>query len=327
MAGKTFGQKEDNRMRRLLVPLIILVVLIAVYLYVQNRETESVAPERIEEYISFSTDNVDSIIVSKPSDTLRFHKLGGRWQIVIDSAPHPADTTQVNQVVEMISSIDVGSLVSQNPEKQNLYEVDSISGTLIRAYGQDQELASFYLGKNASNYNYSYVRKVGSTDVYVAEDVMSYRFDKEPKNWRDKTIIQVDTADLVSIVFQYPDQEFSLERSDSLWLISGDGISGEIQAFADTVELFKRLVAGLKADDFYQPADSAFVNPENPELRLAFNYVDGTQDVLHVLGGNDSNTRYYVRLPELEEPYVVLFAKYSGLMRKSNNFTATEKNG
>ncbi len=314
-------------MRRIFVPLIILVVLIAIYLYVQNRESKSVAPERIEEYISFSPDKVDSIIAGKQQDTLRFYRLDGRWQIVIDSIPHPADTAQVHQVVEMISSIDVGSLVSQNPEKQNLYQVDSLTGTLIKVYGQDQELASFYLGKNASNFNYSYIRKVGSTDVYMAEDVMSYRFDKEPKNWRDKTIIQVDTAALASIVFQFQEQEFTLERRDSLWFISGDGVSGEAKASADTVELFKRLVAGLKADDFYQPADSAFVNPENPELRLTFNYIDGIQDVLHVLGGNDSNTRYYVGLPELEEPHVVLFAKYSGLTREPNNFTVTEKNG
>ncbi|HDS00714.1 MAG TPA: DUF4340 domain-containing protein [candidate division Zixibacteria bacterium] len=314
-------------MRRILLPLVILLVLIAAYLYVQNRETESIAPEKIEEYISFDMENVDSVVVEKPQDTLKFYRLDDRWRIVVDSRPRPADTTQVKQVVEMISSIDVGSLVSQNPEKQHLYRVDSLNGTLISVYGQDQELARFYLGKNASNYNYSYIRKAGSTDVYMAEDVMSYRFDKAAEDWRDKSIIQVDTATLVSIVFQYSDQEFSLERRDSLWFISGDGVSGEVKASADTVELLKRLVANLRAEDFYQPADSSFVDLENPELRLTFNHIDGTRDVLHVLGGNDSNTRYYVRLPEQEEPYVVLFAKYSGLTRKPNNFITTEKNG
>jgi hypothetical protein len=327
MAGQTFSQKEGGSMRRVLLPLIILIVLIAVYLFIQNQETESIRADKIEGFVSFNPSKVDSLVVEMPKDTLKFQRLNNNWNIVIDSVPRRADSAQVAQVVEMISSIDVGSLVSENPEKQNLYEVDSSTGRLINVYGHDENLASFYLGKNASNFNYTYIRKVGSDEVYMAEDVMGYRLDKAQNNWRDKTIIKVDTAALNSIVFQYPDQEFTLERRDSLWFLSGDGISGELAASSDSVELFKRLVWNLQANSFYLPEDSSSVDPENPELKLTFKYISGGQDVLHVLGGNESKTRYYMGLPELDEPFVVLHAKYSGLTRRPNNFAPAEKNG
>ena len=205
--------------------------------------------------------------------------------------------------------------------------VDSSTLSLINVYVYDENLAFFYLVKNASNFNYSYIRKTGSDEVYMAEDVMGYRFDEAQNDWRDKTIIKVDTAALNSVVFQYPDQEFTLERRDSLWFLSGDGISGELAASSDSVELFKRLVRNLQANSFYQPEDSSFIDPDNSELKLTFKYVSGSQDVLHVLGGNESKTRYYVGLPELDEPFVVLHAKYSGLTRRPNNFAPAEKNG
>jgi hypothetical protein len=314
-------------MKRLGLPILILVVLLGAYFLIQQRKEKSVAPERITGYIEFSPETVDSIIVEKPQETLRFAFLDGEWKIIMDSLPRAANQQMVDEVVKMICDIQVGGVESENPDRQQLYQVDSASGRLIKAYADGKLAASFILGKNAQGYNYSYIRKTGSNEVYRAKDVTSYTFDKPAKNWRDKTIAKVDTTSLSYVVFQYPGEKFSLERQDSLWYVMGDNISDNQVAVKDSIELLKRLLVDLKADDFYQPADSEFVAVKKPELVLKLKYINGKEDVLTLMGGNEAKTRYYIEASGKNEPFVILYAKYSGLTRRSNNFILAEKKG
>lgn len=327
MAIQTLVETEDDNMKRMFLPLLILVVLLGIYFLVQQRKEQAIAPERITGYVGFNSEKVDSIIVTKPEESLKFAYLEGSWKIYIDSIPRAANQEMVDQAVKMISNIQVGGVESENPDRQALYQVDSASGRLIRAYADGKLAASFILGKNAAGYNYSYVRKTGSNEVYRAKDVTSYTFDKPAKNWRDKTIAMADTASLGSIIFQYPNEKFSLERQDSAWYVMGDKISGTQPAVKDSIELLKRLLVDLKADDFYQPADSEFVASDIPELVLKLKYINGKEDVLTLMGGNHAKTRYYIEAAGQNEPFVVLFAKYSGLTRRSNNFISAEKKG
>lgn len=314
-------------MKRMILPLLILALLLGVYFLVQQRKEKAIAPERITGYVEFNPEKVDSIIVTKPEESLKFAYLDGSWKIYIDSLPRNANQEMVDQVVKMISNIQVGGVESENPDRQTLYQVDSTSGKFVQAYADGKLAASFILGKNASGYNYSYIRKTGSKEVYRAKDVTSYTFDKPAKNWRDKTIAMADTASLSSVTFQYPDEQFSLERQDSAWYIMGDKISGSQPAVKDSIELLKRLLVDLKADDFYQPADSEFVASSKPELVLKLKYSNGKEDVLSLMGGNKAKTRYYIKAAGQNEPMVILFAKYSGLTRRSINFISAEKKG
>ncbi len=314
-------------MKRLALPILILGVLLLVYFMVQARKEKAIAPERITGYIQFNPEKVDSIIITKPQESLKFAYLDGSWKIYIDSLPRQANQKMVDDIVKMISDIQVGGVESENPDRQELYQVDTASGKLIQAYADGKLAASFILGKNAQGYNYSYIRKTGSNEVYRAKDVTSYSFDTPAKNWRDKTIAAVDTAMLSSVVFQYPDEKFSLERQDSLWYVMGDKISGSAPAVKDSIELLKRLLVDLKADDFYQPADSEFMAADKPELVLKLKYTNGKEDELTLMGGNDAKTRYYIEAAGQNEPFVILYAKYSGLTRRSNNFISAEKKG
>jgi hypothetical protein len=314
-------------MKRLALPILILVVLLLVYFLVQARKEKAVAPERTTGYVQFNAEKVDSIIITKPQESLKFAYLDGGWKIYIDSLLRQANQQMVDEIVKMISDIQVGGVESENPDRQDLYQVDTASGSLIQAYVGDTLAASFILGKNAQGYNYSYIRKTGSNQVYRAKDVTSYSFDKPAKNWRDKTIASVDTSMLSTVIFQYPDEKFSLERQDSLWFVMGDKITGSAPAVRDSIELLKRLLVDLKADDFYQPADTEFAAAGKPELVLKLKYTNGKEDELTLMGGNDAKTRYYIEASGQNEPFVILYAKYSGLTRKSNNFISAEKKG
>lgn len=314
-------------MKRLLWPILILILLAAAYLIVQNQKDKSIAPDRITNFLDLNANHVDRLMIARLGTVVELKMIDGFWHIMIDSVPKKADNVMVTDLVEMAANIEVGSVESSNPAKQSIYQVDTIMGTWVTLFAGERELAGLIIGKNAQGYNYSYVRKPGSDDVYRAKDLMAYQFNKPPQNWRDRTITAIDTAGLNSIEFNYSDERFSLERTDTAWYVIGDKISGSMAALADSVELLKRLLVNFKTDDFYQDMDSAFVETDDPMLVLVLKHASGEASRLMVYEAVEHDNRYYLRSEDSGEVFVLYESKYSQLTRRLNNFIASQKNG
>jgi hypothetical protein len=327
MADQKIVKAEGARMKRLLWPILILALLAAILIFVQNQRDKSKAPERTTNFLDLNANKVDRLDIERLGSKVELKRIDGLWHVMIDSVPKPADTAMVAGLVEMATNIEVGGVESSNPAKQSIYQVDTMLGTRVTLFAGERELAGMIIGKNAQGYDYSYVRKLDSDDVYRARGLMAYQFNKPPQNWRERTIANIDTAGLHTIEFHYRDEKFSLERTDTVWYVIGDKISGSQTALADSVELFKRLLVNLKTDDFYQDIDSAFVQTDNPMLELVLKHTNGDAERLLVYGASENENRYYLRTEDSREVFVLYESKYSQLTRRLNNFVAFEKNG
>src|SRR5262245_43009320 len=111
-----------NRSTGILV--VVLVVLGAVVFFLipsgQERETSEKVPE-----ISVSVDSASVVSVSleRPGKSVTIENVGGKWKIT-SPIQAPAEAAAVAQLVGALSKLRVGSLVSSNPQKQALYQVD-----------------------------------------------------------------------------------------------------------------------------------------------------------------------------------------------------------
>jgi hypothetical protein len=327
MADQKIIKAEGTRMKRLLWPILILFLLAAILIIVQNQRDKSKAPERTTNFLDLNANKVDRLNIERLGTKVELKMVDGLWNVMIDSVPKPADNAMVAELVEMAAKIEVGGVESSNPGKQSIYQVDTIMGTRVTLFAGERELAGMIIGKNAQGYNYSYVRKPDSDDVYRAKGLMAYQFNKPPQNWRNRTIANIDTASLNTIEFNYRDEKFSLERADTIWYVIGDKISGSQTALADSVELLKRLLVNFKTDDFYQNIDSAFVQSDNPMLEMVLKHFNGDIERLLIYGASENENRYYLRTEDSSEVFVLYESKYSQLTRRLNNFVASEKNG
>ncbi len=252
-------------MKRTTWILIGAVVVLAIITYVvlrQPGETSSAGGSGTM-LVNYDSASVDKIQINSASGSVVLEKQGNGW-VLASPLRYRADQNVVTAAVGKGKSIEVKNVVSSNPEKQRVFQVDS-AGTLVQMYAAGNLAAAFRVGKTSPSYTETYIRKEGSNDVYLADGMFSYVFTHPAKDWRDKSIYKSE-ADLIrSVTYKFGDTTFILAMKDSLWRLNDDSVS---QA---TVKSVLGSLASLQADDFVDSALSA------APKQVALVDVDGTQ--------------------------------------------------
>ena len=121
-------------------------------------------------------------------------------------------------MIHQSKNLAVKEIVSSNPEKRSIFQVDS-TGTLVKIFQNGQERAAFMIGKQGQSYSETYVHNEQSNDVAVVDGSLAVWFNKAVKDWRDKTILNIPKETITTIAFQYAGESFSLSLHDSVWMI------------------------------------------------------------------------------------------------------------
>jgi hypothetical protein len=82
--------------------------------------------------VTYDSAAVDKIEVYSPGTSVTLEREAGRWML-ISPVKYQADEATVALAIGTGRKIEITSLVSTNPEKRKLFQVDS-SGTLVRVY-------------------------------------------------------------------------------------------------------------------------------------------------------------------------------------------------
>lgn len=231
-------------MKRITVILTLVLVVLAgvTFLVLQQQGETSSTGMTGELLVQYDSAAVDRITVQTRDGLVELQKEAGKW-VLTSPLRYPADEGLVAQALGKGKQIELKGIVSSNPQKQQLFEVDS-SGTLVRVYEKGAERAAFRVGKAGPSYTETYVRKEGSLDVHLADGMFGYFFTRQPKEWRDRTILKTDQASIRSVTLQFGDTTVALSLRDSLWRV-------DTALAADAaVRTFLGSVTNLQADGF-----------------------------------------------------------------------------
>jgi len=225
----------------------ILVVLgLVTFLVLQRHGEISSSGSMGQKLVTYDSSAVDRLDITTSRQTVVLAREGGKWMMK-EPLSYPADEAFVNAAIGKGASLELKDLVSSNPQKQNLFQVDS-TGTFIRVYERGTEKTAFWIGKTGPSYTETYVRRNGLNDVYLADGMFGYMFTKQPKDWRDKTIFKADPSTVSSVRFRYGDTTFALTRPDSIWLADQDStVESAVKGFLGTL-------ANLQTDNFIDSA-------------------------------------------------------------------------
>jgi hypothetical protein len=256
---------------------ILALLIIATFVVLQRPGERSVSSDQGGTLVSYDSAAVDKIEVRTSSGTTIVQREGSGWML---AAPlrAKADDAGIHQLLNRSKTIALKALVSNNPQKQSVFQVDS-TAALVKIFEGANERAAFRIGKTGPSYTETYVRREGSDDVYLADGMLLYLFSKSPKDWRDKAILHMPQETIRSVRFQYGDTSFALAFRDSLWLVDGSPASDP------AVRSLLGAIATLKADDF---VDTAVAAP--PPLTAVID-VEGTQLRFH---RNPQTNNYFV---------------------------------
>jgi hypothetical protein len=256
---------------------VLALLIIATFVVLQRPGELSVSGNEGGTLVSYDSAAVDRIEVHTTSGTTLVQREGGGWMLTTPLRAK-ADDAEIHQVLSRGKAIALKALVSSNPQKQSVFQVDS-AATLVKIFEGPNERAAFRIGKTGPSYTETYVRREGSDDVYLADGMLLYLFSKSSKDWRDKAILHVPQETIRSVRFQYGDTTFALAFRDSAWFIDDSPASDP------AVRSLLGALAILKADDFVDTAISA-----PPPLTATID-VDGTQLRFH---RNPQTNNYFV---------------------------------
>jgi hypothetical protein len=251
---------------------ILLGILVALglitFLVLQRHGEISSSGSLGEKLVTYDSSAVDRLDISSSRQTAILAREGGRWMMK-EPLSYPADEGFVNAAIGKGASLELKNLVSSNPQKQNLFQVDS-TGTFVRVYERGSQKTAFWIGKTGPSYTETYVRRDGSNDVYLADGMFGYMFTKQPKDWRDKSIFKADPFTIPSVRFHYGDTTFALTRPDSVWLADQDStVQSAVTGFLGTL-------ANLQTDNFVDSAvtlakPNAVIEVGGVQLQFYFN--------------------------------------------------------
>ena len=248
---------------------ILLVLILAVVLVLQKPGETSSASGTEGKLASYDSAAVDKMVITSSSGSVTLEKDGTHWML---TAPMrlPADEASVTTAIGKGASLELKGIVSSNPQKQSVFQVDS-SATLVRVFEKGFEKAAFRVGKLGSTYMETYVRREGSNDVYIADGMINYIFAKSVREWRDKTIFKTAQVNIKSVRFQYGDTTFALALQDTAWRLDGQ----PTQEYA--VRGLLGSLSHFQADEFVDtavtvmPPVSAVIDVEGVQLRFHLN--------------------------------------------------------
>jgi hypothetical protein len=285
---------------------ILAVLILAAILVLQRPGEQSVSADAGEALVAYDSTAIDRIEISSAAAATTLQLEGNGWMM---TAPlHvKADDAGIHQLLGKGKAISLKALVSSNPQKQSVFQVDT-SGTLVRMFEKGTQRAAFRIGKNGPGYTETYVRREGSNDVFLADGMLVTYFVKQPRDWRDKAILRLPMEGMKNIRYQYGDTTFTLAFQDSAWKV--DGLPPAEQPVRNVLGS----LAMFSADDF---VDTTITAP--PPLTAVID-IEGSQLRFH---RDPLTNNYFVISSVGPQVYVVQGWHAAQVLKRKNEFLPT----
>jgi hypothetical protein len=154
---------------------------------------------------------IASIIVGTDPNSVKLNRVEKSF-VVANLDNYPAEMKVVNDLITNILDMKTLDIITSNPDNfTELQVVDNKYRSLVKFFDKDGKLiAGVIAGKRATNIGGTYVRMVGSNDVYTVERI-NYAYDSAMQ-YVKKTILELKEDDIASVFVTDPNGSYTLNR-------------------------------------------------------------------------------------------------------------------
>ena len=317
---------------------LVSITVIAVLVIIINAKLSNQKPS--EQSLKFFNDKIGAFVIKDPSGTVTVHKKGDLWVAshgvkgvegvesqVVGSTPQvgsvsgdfATDSASVAIALEKLSDMKKSILISENSDKQAIFEVDTAKGLFVEVFDlSGKSKGSVLIGKSGPDWNSNYIRSVGSNKVYTVDGGIRNSFFTDITRWRDKLMMSFDKASTKSILLvKGSDSTISLTKADSgsTW-----NIISPITSIAknDQVEGILSTLSRFNATDFQDSelTDSA-MGFTKPQLTISIGLAGGSKKIS--IGAKRDDGKYYAMVEGKPTVYLINDSEFTSLNKDLNS--------
>jgi hypothetical protein len=240
----------------------------------------------------FDKTSATKIEVKSPTKALVLEKNEDSW-LISETDGFTADLQLVNNALDTIAGFLRDTIASKNPEKQDIFEVNSTKGVEVKVSDLNQKiLAHFYIGKTGPDFFSTYLRKEGSDEVLQVGSITA-TFDKDINAWRDKTVLTFFPDTVTQLLLKTTTEEIVLEKDEEgEW-----NITQPVNAAAkkEVLTNLLRTLSALKALDFAKDYDISAYQLDIPQITVTVILKDQEEKRLLIGKMDEEKSQYYAK--------------------------------
>lgn len=313
-------------MKKQVVPVLILIFLIVLYFAVQHKESSSVGPKNQEDVVKIDTSAVNKITMRRLGSSVTLSRAAGVWYVNEGDDAYRADQNAVDRIVGTLADLQVGNVISENPENQMKFQVDTLTGSTVELFSGDKLLTGLVVGKMSGDFGHTYVRPRGSDNVYLAAGMLTHLFTRSADAWRDHNVINLDKNEVSTIEINSVDEVFRIVRSDSLWKLSTPPFDELDDGDQDNIDRVVETLCNLDASGFATPKDSTEYDFSDVQSTWTITLSNGSSTVLEAADVLEDSDRHFVRVLGDKTVYILPENVWNQITKSYDDLLPGEKN-
>jgi Domain of unknown function (DUF4340) len=192
--------------------------------------------------LEFKDQDVHSIALQRPAETLQLEKQDSGWKIEKPAA-YKADEAAVRSLLSSLRSLRAMDFPSEKADDLAKYGLDQPRLTVVLGIGADKAETTLLVGKEDKEKKRTYVKVGNRPTIFEVGDWVYRDFNKNLGDLRDKTILALSKNDVASIEVSHTGGGGFTLKKDAAGKWSIEGVQGQpdnakVEAFlGDLVDL------------------------------------------------------------------------------------------
>jgi len=303
--------------RRTIVALVLFGGLLGLALWVRTvPENGDRTLDRPGAFAPIPPDEIAKVTMRDAGQTVVLRRSDGDAFRVVEPLDYAADPYGTKTLVEKLSKILFGDLVTDRADKHAEFEVDEPKATRVTVEDKAGKVrADFLVGKYQNGT--TMMRPVGKNQVFQAIGSLKNVFAKDATGWRDKTILEFVREDAQRLEIGTAGGTIALAKKDEKsWQVESSSIAIDNLDQAMATQIVSSLAA-LKATGFADGA-GAETGLDKPDATLSVTLKGGKTH--RVLVGALQGENRFVRLPDGKQVFLVRKQSVERLVRRPIEF-------
>jgi hypothetical protein len=289
---------------------LVIALAILAGIFALTRFTSERRPGEKQLFPRYSAEGAARIVLAGSQKQTIMEKDAGVW-IVTSEDSFPAEPAAVEAVLDAVNSFSLKDMISSNPDKQSLYQVDSSGISVVIEGAGGETLAAFVVGKVGPDYQSTYIKDSGSDDVILAPGYLRPSYDRGKRPWQDTRVLMLEPGDITEVRITRGEETIALARDEaSRWHIALPESAGSDEM---RITRLLRTAARLKCDEFAGRSVEPAFGLDHADSSLWLKTADGTEERL-LFGSENASGLVYTMRPQADVVYLLAKHKVTSML-------------
>ena len=236
-----------------LVLLVVVAVLAAVL-------SSSASERELRDVSDLTTDTVDQVVIKDETTEATLLKEDGRWMV----GSYPVVAWLLEALWDVTGQLDGADLIAENPDNHYLMGVTPATGSVVQFWSGGQLIDEFMVGDRefaraapgaeitspwTPAASTCFLRRPDEAAVYGVYCDEPNRFLPVSNWWADPIILQISPQDIQSVLVEYPDSRYLLNKVSGIeWRLDDGEQEANLTKTVDVIERFRLFAAEAYPD-------------------------------------------------------------------------------